>query len=58
MKQKYHDSRFVTENPIARTLVVKAVVAVHRRRQDAADEQRNKVGQVVNLTIYSVGTKY
>ena len=30
--------------PIALTLVVKADVAVRRRRQDAADEQRNKVG--------------
>ena len=37
---------------------MKAVVAVRRRRQDAADEQRNKVGQVVDLTIRSVDTKY
>ena len=44
MKQKYHGGHFVTENPITLTLVVKAVVAVRRRRIDAADEQRNKVG--------------
>ena len=54
----YHDGRFVTKTLIALTLVVKAVVAVRRRRQDAADEQRNKVGQVVDLTIRSVDTKY
>ena len=42
MKHKYHGGRFVY--PIALTLVVEAVVAVRRRRQDAADEQRNKVG--------------
>ena len=44
MKQEYHDGRFGTKTLIALTLVVKAVVAVRQRRQDAADEQRNKVG--------------